>query len=139
MFNMSCMCEKNLALIYKNASFINKVEKAFGKYDRIKTGQLNENGKINEWVSIFYDKYLVEVSHSYDSGLKICDGYAITFLRDTSLDQTNIVRLIHSSVVRDSFEDLLRDFNLFDGSMLSDEVKKDIYNFKQAFYALKGL
>jgi len=136
---MSCMCKKNLALIYKNASFINKVEKAFGKYDRIKTGQLNENGKINEWVSIFYDKYLVEVSHSYDSGLKICDGYAITFLRDTSPDQTDINKLIHSSVVRESFEDLLKDFNLFEGSMLSDEAKKDVYNFKQVFYALKGL
>lgn len=133
------MCKKNLALIYKNASFINKVEKAFGKYDRIKTGQLNENGKINEWVSIFYDKYLVEVSHSYDSGLKICDGYAITFLRDTSPDQTDINKLIHSSVVRESFENLLRDFNLFEGSMLSDEAKKDVYNFKQVFYALKGL
>lgn len=133
------MCKKNLALIYKNVSFINKVEKAFGKYDRIKTGQLNENGKINEWVSIFYDKYLVEVSHSYDSGLKICDGYAITFLRDTSPDQTDINKLIHSSVVRESFEDLLKDFNLFEGSMLSDEAKKDVYNFKQVFYALKGL
>ena len=139
MFNMSCMCKKNLALIYKNASFINKVEKAFGKYDRIKTDQLNENGKIYEWVSIFYDKYLVEVSHSYDSGLKICDGYAITFLRDTSLDRMDIDRLTHSSVVRESFEDLLRDFNLFEGSMLSDEVKKDVYNFEQVFYALKGL
>lgn len=133
------MCKKNLALIYKNASFINKVEKAFGKYDRIKTGQLNENGKINEWVSIFYDKYLVEVSHSYDSGLKICDGYAITFLRDTRPDQTDINKLIHSSVVRESFEDLLKDFNLFEGSMLSDEAKKDVYNFKQVFYALEGL